>query len=84
MKKVLWKGVDGMCKTDVPFDVGNWSNGITCDGEMYVVKEGDTLYRISRQFGVNLASLMAANPYVNVYNLQEGDEICIPIFSNFY
>ncbi len=28
--------------------------------------------------GVTVSALMFANPYVNVYNLQIGDELCIP------
>lgn len=49
------------------------------DGDrIHVVKEGDTLYKIAIQHDVNLFDLMRLNPYVNVYNLQEGDEILIP------
>lgn len=49
------------------------------DGErMYQIKEGDTLYNISRKKTIPLESLLDANPYVNVYNLQPGDWIVIP------
>lgn len=50
-----------------------------CQGKIHVIKEGDTLYRLARQYDVKLFDLMRLNPYVNVYNLQIGDEICIPV-----
>lgn len=56
-----------------------YENGkMGCTGFLHVVKKGDTLYRISRLYGVCLDAIMRANPYINIYNLQEGDEICIP------
>lgn len=39
---------------------------------------GDTLYKLSKMYGVRLIDILKENPYVNVYNLQIGDEICIP------
>lgn len=50
-----------------------------CDGMIYTVKKGDTLYSISRSKQVPLSMLLRANPYVDVYNLQVGDTICIPM-----
>lgn len=49
-----------------------------CMGYVHVIKEGDTLYKLARQYDVRLFDIMRLNPYVNVYNLQIGDEICIP------
>ena len=49
-----------------------------CNGTKYVIKNGDTLYSISRRYNVPLALILRANPYVDVYNLQIGDEICVP------
>ena len=43
------------------------------------IKEGDTLYRISRKYRISLDRIMEANPYVDVYNLRPGQEICIPM-----
>ncbi len=54
-------------------------NSRYCNGMIYVVKKGDTLYGISRQFRVPLALILRANPYVDVYNLQVGTEICVPM-----
>lgn len=48
------------------------------EGIVHKVKEGDTLYRLSKLYGVRLVDIMKENPYVNVYNLQIGDEILIP------
>lgn len=49
-----------------------------CAGVTYTIKNGDTLYEISRRHGVPLAMLLRANPYVDVFSLQAGDTICIP------
>ncbi len=49
-----------------------------CEGRVHVIKEGDTLYQLSRQHNVPLALILRANPFTDVYNLQVGDEICIP------
>lgn len=51
----------------------------SCHGKVHVIRQGDTLYQLSRQYDVKLFDIMRLNPYVNVYNLQIGDEICIPV-----
>lgn len=56
----------------------NNASSVYCNGTKYVIKKGDTLYSISRKYDVPLALVLRANPYVDVYNLQIGDEICIP------
>lgn len=48
---------------------------------IHQVKNGDTLYKIARMHGVKVRDLMLANPYVNVYQLQVGDELCVPVFT---
>lgn len=55
----------------------------TCNGIRYIIRQGDTLYRISRTYRVPLALILRANPYVDVYNLQVGDEICIPLVPQY-
>lgn len=50
-----------------------------CNGMMYAVKQGDTLYSISMKYNIPLALLLRANPYVDVYNLQVGETICVPV-----
>lgn len=50
-----------------------------CNGMMYAVKNGDTLYSISMKYNIPLALLLRANPYVDVYNLQAGETICLPV-----
>jgi hypothetical protein len=50
-----------------------------CNGVVHVIEKGDTLYKLSRMYGVRLIDIMKENPFVNVYNLQIGDEICIPV-----
>lgn len=49
-----------------------------CDGITHTIKKGDTLYEISREHNVPLSMLLRANPYVDVFNLQVGDTICVP------
>ncbi len=46
---------------------------------IYNIKQGDTLYGISRAYNVPLALILRVNPYVDIYNLQVGDELCIPV-----
>lgn len=50
----------------------------TCNGIIYTIKKGDTLYSLSTRFKVPLARILRANPYIDIYNLQIGDQICIP------
>ncbi len=50
-----------------------------CNGMVHVIRQGETLYQLSRKYRVPLALLLRANPYVDVYNLQVGQEICIPM-----
>ena len=45
---------------------------------VHVVEKGDTLYLLSRKYGVKLSVLMMANPFADIYNLKVGDELCIP------
>lgn len=50
-----------------------------CRGMLYRVESGDTLYSISRRFDLTVRELMQVNPFVNVYNLQIGEELCLPV-----
>ncbi|MFD2671075.1 M14 family metallopeptidase [Marinicrinis sediminis] len=51
----------------------------------YVVKQGDTLYRLSRRFGVNMPSIIAINPQLsNPARLVPGQVIQIPGRMNQY
>jgi spore germination protein YaaH len=52
-----------------------------CKGVIHQVKSGDTLYKIAKMHGIKVRDLMLANPYVNVYQLQPGDELCVPVFA---
>jgi lipoprotein YgeR len=44
----------------------------------YVVRRGDTLYRISRVYGVSVANLMAVNHVSDPRNLRVGEVLTIP------
>ena len=50
-----------------------------CQGFLHKIEKGDTLYLLSRRYRVPLWAILYANPYVNIYNLQVGDEVCIPL-----
>ena len=55
-------------------------NAKTCRfGFIHVIEQGDTLYKLGKRYGVTVSALLFANPWVNVYNLQIGDEICVPV-----
>ena len=55
-------------------------NAKTCRfGFIHVIEQGDTLYKLGKRYGVTVSVLLFANPWVNVYNLQIGDEICVPV-----
>lgn len=59
--------------------MGEIMNKRYCNGMVHVIKQGETLYQLSRRYRVPLALILRANPYVDVYNLQVGQEICIPM-----
>ena len=50
-----------------------------CNGVVHTIKKGDTLYLISKYYKVPIGEIMNANRNLNIYNLQIGDEICIPV-----
>lgn len=49
-----------------------------CPGILHRIERGDTLYLLGKKYQVTVAALMFANPYTDIYNLQIGDELCIP------
>lgn len=52
----------------------------SCSGIVYTIKEGDTLYSISGRFQVPVALILRANPLADIYNLQIGARLCIPMY----
>ncbi|MBW7474378.1 LysM peptidoglycan-binding domain-containing protein [Paenibacillus oenotherae] len=53
-------------------------SGSASAGSAYKAKEDDTFWKLSRQFGVGIEKLMAANPKVDPLNIYEGIELVIP------
>ena len=49
-----------------------------CPGPVYEVKKGDTLYSIAQKYHCRVRTLLDLNPFVDIYNLQPGEEICVP------
>lgn len=50
-----------------------------CRGVIHVIQPGDTLYRLAQKYHVSVSAIMCENPFINIYNLQIGDELCIPV-----
>lgn len=50
-----------------------------CNGIVYIVRKGDTIFNISGKFGVTVNDILNENKFINVYNIQPGDKICIPV-----
>ena len=50
-----------------------------CPGPVYAVKKGDTLYSIAQKYHCRVRTLLDLNPFVDIYNLQPGEEICVPM-----
>lgn len=50
-----------------------------CNGMMYTIRSGDTLYNLARKHDITLYELLNANRNINPYNIQIGQIICIPI-----
>ncbi len=61
--------------------LGRNDETMQCRGMLHIVAKGDTLYKIGKKYGAPVSRIMYANPYVDVYNLQEGDEICVPVMT---
>ena len=53
-----------------------------CRGIYHMIRQGDTLYSLSRQYKVSIEAIMRANPGINIYNLHINDELCIPVMTN--
>ena len=63
----------------VTIPIGPVFTGGPCRGIIHVIEKGDTLYKLGKQYHVSVSHIMYANPYVDIYNLQVGDELCIPV-----
>lgn len=53
------------------------ARGLT-PGERYTVRRGDTLYAISRQFGIPVQVLLSVNPNIDPHRLRAGIDIRLP------
>lgn len=48
------------------------------NGFFYVIRPGDTLYRLGQRFGVSVDAILRANPGIDPDRLRIGQRICIP------
>lgn len=53
-----------------------------CFGIIHKIKHGDTLYILSRMYQVSIDDLLRSNPGIDMYNMQPGNEVCIPVRTN--
>lgn len=67
-----------MARENVNIPIGPIFTGRPCRGMVHVIEDGDSLYNLGKRYHVSVTQLMFANPYVDVYNLKVGDELCIP------
>jgi LysM repeat protein len=51
--------------------------------EEYIIKEGDTLYKLAQNFSTTISALIGANPNIDPNNLIVGDNLCIPLQAEF-
>lgn len=49
---------------------------------VHITKDGDTFYKLSQQYGVNLDKLINANPNVKANNIYVGMKLTIPTVKN--
>ncbi len=63
----------------IPIPIGSVYPGGPCGGIIHVIQQGDTLYELGKFYHVSVGQLIFANPFVDVYNLQIGEELCIPV-----
>lgn len=45
----------------------------------YIIREGDTLYKIALSYSTTVNAILAANVNLNPYNLNIGQTICVPL-----
>ncbi len=50
----------------------------------YIIREGDTLYKIAISYSTTVEAILAANVNLNPYNLNIGQIICIPLPNEDY
>lgn len=51
----------------------------TCNGQLYTIQAGDTLYLIAKRFGLTVNQILKANPQIaNPNVINAGQVICLP------
>lgn len=50
-----------------------------CNGTIYIVKEGDTIYKIAKKHDLQVDDIMKNNSRIDIFNLQIGTKLCLPL-----
>ncbi|MDU4696903.1 MULTISPECIES: 3D domain-containing protein [Paenibacillus] len=77
MKSRIWSKIAASVLIAASLTISLQTAAVHADA-VHKAAEGDTFYLLSKQYGVDLKKLMAANPSVNPQNIYEGLKITIP------
>lgn len=55
-----------------------WSRQCPMGSATYIIKAGDTLYKIAQRFNTTVAAIVSVNPGIDPSRLYIGEEICVP------
>lgn len=62
----------------IMYDYYEAQKNCPCGSFAYVIKSGDTIYKLAMTYKTTVEAIMAINPGLNPNNLQVGQRICIP------
>jgi L,D-transpeptidase ErfK/SrfK len=57
---------------------GYWFRQCPMGSVVYIIKQGDLLYKIAQRFNTTVEAIIAVNPGLDPYRLYIGQQICVP------